>query len=191
MTDSHGKATPHMDHPTTLDPRLFTHEARAAATAWRDHDWPQVRAHLHRTNPFGSRTHATTTRLASELLARLSHLTGPELDHLATCDGPDATHLTWVALLRRNTLVHDFAFVLADARITRRPRTTHTVDRFLTRQALWHASIDDLPPTRRAALITALITAARNAHLLTHDGTIHRPLLTPRLHDLLTPAQNT
>ncbi|MFC5222272.1 DUF1819 family protein [Bifidobacterium leontopitheci] len=132
-------------------------------------------------NVLAIRTQAANSRMVSEVLKRLSALTGTELRHLADRDTPaaDRQALMWVAMCRYYAIVGEFADeVLRDRYLLGQPTVTYEdYDRFMLAKAMWHPELETLSTATAAKLRSNLFKAMFEAGLVEKDGNMLQPSL--------------
>jgi hypothetical protein len=155
--------------------------AIAAPLYLRLHDWPATRAALDQDNLLHARTQASAVRTARELVQRMETLTDEEVEHLASAPSPDRKMLMWAAFCRRYALVAEFAEEVLRDKYLIGVATVMAEDfeRFWAGKALWHDELEAIKDSTRAKLRTNLFLAMRQAGMLTEEGLIVPPLLSP------------
>ncbi|KFI52298.1 DUF1819 family protein [Bifidobacterium biavatii] len=141
-------------------------------------------------NVLSIRTRAAGSRMVSEVIKRLSTLSGTELCHLAGADTPTADRhaLMWVAMCRYYALVGQFAHeVLRDRYLMGMPTVTYEdYDRFILTKAMWHPELETLSTTTAAKLRANLFKAMHEAGLVDKtDNTLQPALLGNTLTGIL------
>lgn len=141
-------------------------------------------------NVLAIRTRAAGARTVSEVLKRLSALTGAELRHLAAPDSSadDCRALMWVAMCRYYAVVGQFAAeVLRDRYLMGMTTVGHDdYDRFIRSKAMWHPELEGLSPSTAAKLRSNLFKAMAEAGLLERHGADGRTLLPALLGPAVT-----
>lgn len=168
---------------------LLLREAAVAAPLYlREGDWGQVRAAIVRDNLLQARTVASGTRLAREVVQRLSMLNRDEVEALVDSTRTERGYLLWVAACRRYEFIADFAQeVMRERYLLMRPTIGHTdFDDFLDRKSLWHTELADLTPSTTHKLRANLFRMMREASLLTGDSHVIGATFSKRLAALLT-----
>ncbi len=81
----------------------------AAPVYLRERDWSKVRAIVEHDNLLQSRTVASGSRSAREIVQRLAVLTDDEVELLVDATPTERAYLLWVAACRRYDLIGEFA----------------------------------------------------------------------------------
>lgn len=167
---------------------LLTLEGITAAEIYRQcRDWDSARARLTAVNALQARTTASSARRVREVTQRLSELTEPELETVATGTSTEANHLMWAAACRRYALIGEFAEeVLRERFLTLAETVTHEdFDAFLVTKAIWHDEIAELKESTTRKLRANVFRMLFEAGLLGQDGRIIPALLSERVASLM------
>ena len=170
---------------------ILTNEAAVAVPLYLElADWKIVRDEIVNKNLFGSRTRGTATRTSYEVIKRLELLSDDELRFLAAATAPERRLFMWAAMCRYYEFVAEFAeevlrdhFLLGTNTVTQ-----EDFSRFVAEKSLWHEELSEIKPSTLTKLRTNLFLAMREAGLLTDDGTIITPIVTPELKNVLENA---
>ncbi|NLG11341.1 MAG: DUF1819 family protein, partial [Coriobacteriaceae bacterium] len=141
-------------------------------------------------NLFGSRTRGTATRTSYEVIKRLELLSDDELRFLAAATAPERRLFMWAAMCRYYDFVAEFAEEVLRDRFLLGTNTVTQEDfsRFVVEKSLWHEELSEIKPSTLNKLRTNLFLAMREAGLLTDDGAIITPIVTPELKNVLENA---
>ncbi len=163
---------------------LLAEEAAIAAPVYLNlRNWQATRSTIDQDNLLHSRTQASAVRTSRELIQRMATLTDDEVDYLATAPGPDRKLLMWAAFCRRYVFVAEFAEeVLRDKRLLGiNNLTPEDFERFWMSKSLWHEELDAAKASTRRKLRTNLFLALRQSGMLTENGLIVEPVISPRV----------
>lgn len=174
-----------MDDEDRTDPHALAHDENELGERIA-----RIRRRAIDGNALSIRTQAASSRMVSEVIKRLSTLSGTELRCLAGADTPTADRhaLMWVAMCRYYALVGQFAHeVLRDHYLMGMPTVTYgDYDRFILAKAMWHPELETLSRTTASKLRANLFTAMHEAGLVDKtDNTLQPALLGNSLTGIL------
>ncbi|WP_236036988.1 MULTISPECIES: DUF1819 family protein [Bifidobacterium] len=174
-----------VDDEDCADPHVLAHDETELGERIA-----RIRRRAIDENALTIRTQAANSRMVSEVIKRLSTLSGTELCHLASADTPAADRhaLMWVAMCRYYALVGQFAHdVLRDRYLMGMPTVTYEdYDRFILAKAMWHPELETLSTTTAAKLRSNLFKAIHEAGLVDKtDNTLQPALLGNTLTGIL------
>ena len=137
-------------------------------------------------NALQTRTGASAIRIESELRRRISSLTPPQLELLATSSLDICTSLSWLSLLKTTPFIMAFA---ADILRHKLQTLDHTLRRsdyenFFSSQSSLQSSLAELTPSTKAKVRSVLLNMLRESGILVACGgedSIQRPLIPPEV----------
>lgn len=152
-------------------------------------NWQTTRDRVLSENLLQIRTSAAAMRISKEVVARLEHLSIPELECI--CDGTvrERGYLLWTAACRRYRFIFDFAVEeLREYFVTLRQEINlKDFDAFLNGKAVWHEELDSIAASTQNKLRQNLFRMMREADLISPENLIQPVMMTPRLAALLAP----
>lgn len=154
-------------------------------------DWEAVKKQVLEENVLQTRTLKSSQRIAYEIIKRLRHLSGSELEILCEGDVQEQKHILWLAVCREYRFIAAFACEVMRERLIslQNDLKPEEFDFFLNRKAEWHEEIETLSQTTRAKLRQVLFKMLREADFLNANFTINPVMLSPRLIEAI-PADH-
>jgi hypothetical protein len=149
--------------------------------------WSAVRTEVRAQNLLQVRTAAAALRISKEAIARLEHLSAPEIDCLIEGSQRERGYLLWSAVCRHYAFIQHFAVeVLREHYLTLRFKLPLTeFNAFFHRKSAAHDEIENTATTTQAKLRQNLYRMMREADLLSEHYLIQPAMLTPRLVKLI------
>ena len=150
----------------------------------------RIRRRAIDSNALSIRTQSASARMVSEVLKRLSALSGEEIRFLADegTTANDCRALMWVAMCRYYALIGQFAAEVVRDRYLMGllSLTREDYDRFIRAKAMWHPELEELTPATANKLRANLFKAMVEADLLdARDNTILPSLLSGTVLSML------
>lgn len=151
-------------------------------------DWALTRERVRVENLLQVRTAAAALRISKELVARLEHLSVPELECVVDGTVRERGHLLWAAACLRYEFIREFAVeVLREYFVTlRQVLSLKDFDAFFNGKAMWHEELDNTAPSTQNKLRQNLFRMMREADLISPENLIQPAMLTPRIAALLS-----
>ena len=153
------------------------------------HDWDITKEIIKKENTLQSRTITRNTRVAREIIHRLSLLTNDQLELLVEGSLEEQRLLLWFAICNYYTIIRDFAveilhekFLVLDMQIDE-----DDYQAFIIRKADWHPELDEITESTKNKLRTVIFRMMREAGLLSEDNTIIRVIPSAQLSQALQP----
>ena len=159
-----------------------------------ERDWNRTKAAVLERNALQARSASSGKRLESELRQRLQQLQPPQLEVLATGTSDERSAMAWLAVLKRIPIAHELAKqVLVDKLDSLDPVLRRSdLASFYEAQEREHPELGALAPSSQQKVRSALLQMVRDAGLLSGKGgrggtlgTVQRPLLSPRVQELV------
>lgn len=170
---------------------LLAREASITAPLYLEtRDWNHVRSRLLSENTLQTRTVSSSVRVVRELLQRLQTLDDQALQLLIDGTAAERSQLTWIAACRRYALISEFAEeVLREKYLLLITHLDHEdFDRFIRSKALWHEELEGLTETTLKKLRSNLFRMLHEGEMLSKDGRIIPPVLSPRVLELIAES---
>ena len=151
-------------------------------------DWRLTRDKIRAENLLQVRTAAAALRISKEIVARLEHLSAPELQCVVDGAVRERSYLLWTAACRRYEFIREFAVeVLREYFVTlRQVLNLKDFDSFFNSKAMWHDELDSTAPSTQNKLRQNLFRMMREADLISPENLIQPAMLTPRIAALLS-----
>jgi len=168
---------------------LFLPESAMVADLYlKNLDWKLTREQVREKNLLQVRTAAAALRISKEVVARLEHLSVPELQCVVDGTLRERGYLLWTAACLRYALIREFAVeVLREYFVTLRQRLSlKDFDAFFNGKAMWHDELDRTTPSTQNKLRQNLFRMLREADLISPENLIQPAMLTPRIAALLS-----
>lgn len=168
---------------------LFLPESAMVADLYlKNLDWKLTREQVREKNLLQVRTAAAALRISKEVVARLEHLSVPELQCVVDGTLRERGYLLWTATCLRYALIREFAVeVLREYFVTLRQRLSlKDFDAFFNSKAMWHDELDRTTPSTQNKLRQNLFRMMREADLISPENLIQPAMLTPRITTLLS-----
>jgi len=148
-------------------------------------DWEVTKARVLASNALQARSPSSAMRLERELRQRLQCLMPEQLSLLAHSDSQDRAAMAWLAMLKYNAFVFDFASDLLRHKLATHEPVLHRSDyeTFLAEKAIGHPELADLADTTRTKLRNVLLRMLTEVGMLAKGsglGIVQRPSLSPR-----------
>jgi hypothetical protein len=169
---------------------LFSQESAMVAEIYLEtQNWKTTRDRVLAENLLQVRTSAAAIRISKEVIARLEHLSIPELECVYSGTVRERGYLLWTAACRRYQFIRDFAVEeLRENFVTLRQVVgLKDFDAFLNCKAVWHDELDGIAASTQNKLRQNLFRMMREADLISPENLIQPAMLTPRLAALLAP----
>ncbi|WP_342355256.1 DUF1819 family protein [Ruania zhangjianzhongii] len=163
---------------------LLVREALVAAPLYlREHDWATVRRLIEEDNLLQTRTRSSGSRLAREIVQRLSVLSDTELELLIDATPTERGCLMWAATCRRYDLIGEFAEEVLHERFLVLGTTLDydDFDSFIRGKALWHEEVANLKESTLRKLRSNVFRMLVESGLLSEDGRIVQAVLSAHL----------
>ena len=159
----------------------------AAPLYLRERDWSKVRALIADDNLLQTRTAASGSRLAREVVQRLAVLTDDEIELLMEATATERGHLLWAAACRRYDLIGEFAEEVVRERFLLLTSTLgyEDFDSFVRGKALWHSELAELKESTLRKLRANVFRMLNEAGLLSDDGHLLQAVLSQRVASAL------
>jgi len=153
----------------------------------RERDWLKVRALIADDNLLQTRTAASGSRLAREVVQRLAVLTDDEIELLMAVTATERGHLLWAAACRRYDLIGEFAEEVLRERFLLLTSTLgyEDFDSFVRGKALWHSELTELKDSTLRKLRSNVFRMLNEACLLSDDGHLLQAVLSQRVANAL------
>lgn len=164
---------------------------RVIAEAYRDGGtWIAARARVLESNALQSRSQLSAIRMERELRQRLMTLTELQLAHLASATLDDAADLSWLAVLKYNRFIYEFAAGALRDKLAVHDATLRLSDyeSFVSGVTAAHPELAALTQSTRAKVRTVILRMLTEAGLLVKGeslGSITRPYLTVAVQRLI------
>lgn len=168
---------------------LFSQESAIVAEVYlRNLDWRLTRDKIRAENLLQVRTAAAALRISKEIVARLEHLSAPELQCVVDGTVRERGYLLWTAACRRYEFIREFAVeVLREYFATlRQVLNLKDFDSFFNSKAMWHDELDSTAPSTQNKLRQNLFRMMREADLISPENLIQPAMLTPRIAALFS-----
>lgn len=153
------------------------------------HDWDMTKEIIKKENTLQSRTITRNTRVAWEIIHRLSLLTNDQLEILVEGSLEEQRLLLWFAICNYYTIIREFAvevlhekFLVLDMHLDE-----DDYHAFIIRKADWHPELDKITESTQYKLRWVLFKMMREAGLLSEDNDIIRVIPSARLSQALQP----
>lgn len=168
---------------------LLYHESIVIAEAYAraQGDWDKAINEIKSENLLQSRTESTTKRKLSEVGKRLQLLTDLEMSLLASGSRLEQKLLLWLSCCLRYRVLADFARDVLRAKYLQLDLFIGDADikRFLEAQAAWHEELENLAVSTRTKLQTVMMRMLHESEMVTSDGIVLPPILSPRLQSAI------
>lgn len=168
---------------------LFSRESAMVAEIYlRNLDWGLTRDKVRAENLLQVRTAAAALRISKEIVARLEHLSGSELQCVVDGTVRERGYLLWTAACGRYEFIREFAVeVLREYFVTlRQALNLKDFDSFFNSKAMWHDELDSTAPSTQNKLRQNLFRMMREADLISPETLIQPAMLTPRIAAFLS-----
>lgn len=153
------------------------------------HDWDMTKEIIKKENTLQSRTITRNTRVAWEIIHRLSLLTNNQLELLIEGSLEEQRLLLWFAICNYYKIIHEFAievlhekFLVLDMHLDE-----DDYQAFIIRKADWHPELDEITESTQYKLRWVLFKMMREAGLLSEDNDIIRVIPSVCLSQALQP----
>ena len=148
-------------------------------------DWNATKARVLSGNALQARSAQSAIRMERELRQRIQCLTAEQLTLLAQSTSEDRAAMAWLAMLKYNTFVFEFASeLLRDKLAAHDPVLRRSdVETFIETKAVAHPELTALKPSSGQKLRRVLLRMLFEAGLLIPGealGIIHVPVLSPK-----------
>ena len=148
-------------------------------------DWNTAKARVLNGNALQARSAQSAIRMERELRQRIQSLTAEQLSLLAQSTSEDRAAMAWLAMLKYNAFVLEFASeLLRDKLAAHDPILRRSdVETFIEGKAVAHPELQAVKPSSGRKLRRVLLRMLSEASILTPGealGTIHAPLLSPK-----------
>ena len=148
-------------------------------------DWALAKERMLRDNALQARNSQSSIRLEREFRQRLQCLTHAQLTLLARSTAEDRAAMAWLAILKYNAFVFEFATgLLRDKLVARDPVLRRSdVETFIETKSIDHPELTALKPSTGVKLRNVLLRMLLEVGVLTPGealGTIHRAVLSPQ-----------
>ncbi|WP_433600360.1 DUF1819 family protein [Nocardia sp. CA-135953] len=163
---------------------LLAREAAMLAPVYlEERDWERVRNRAVEGNLLQARTRSTGVRLVRETVARLSALTGDEVELLVDTTASERSYLLWVAACRRYELIGEFAEEVLRERYLTLALTLgyEDFDSLVRAKALWHEELATIKESTLQKLRSNVFKMLQEAGLLSDAGYIIPAVLSERV----------
>jgi hypothetical protein len=152
--------------------------------------WEAAREHVIASNALQARSRASTIRLERELRQRLQLLTESQLVLLAHSTTNDRAALAWLAAVKQNSVVMEFAAEVLREKLAGLDPVLRPSDyeRFFELKAVSHPELAALAETTRTKVRRVILRMLLEAGILAQGpalGTVHRPVLSPNVHQAI------
>lgn len=167
---------------------FFQESAMVADLYLQNLDWKLTRDQVRDQNLLQVRTAAAALRISKEVVARLEHLSVPELQCIVDGTVRERGYLLWTAACLRYEFIREFAVeVLREYFVTlRQVLSLKDFDAFFNSKAMWHEELDNTAPSTQNKLRQNLFRMMREADLISPENLIQSAMLTPRIAALLS-----
>lgn len=145
-------------------------------------DWPTAKAQILASNALQAKSPASAIRLERELRQRVERLSAPQLRLLTDPNADDRAAMAWLAALKQNALVFEFAAEVLRDKLAGHDTSLRPSDYegFLASKSTEHPEILALAETTRVKVRRVLLTMLREAGILMKGpelGGLQRPAL--------------
>lgn len=167
---------------------LFLPESAMVADLYlKTLDWQLTRSHVREKNLLQVRTAAAALRISKEVVARLEHLSVPELQCVVDGTQRERGYLLWMAACLRYAFIREFAVeVLREYFVTlRQVLSLKDFDVLFNSKAMWHDELDGTARSTQNKLRQNLFRMMREADLISPENVIQPAMLTARIAELV------
>jgi hypothetical protein len=145
-------------------------------------DWATAKMRILSSNALQARSPASGIRLERELRQRVERLSEPQLRLLTESTGDDRTAMAWLAAMKQNSMVFEFASEVLRDKMDGRDTSLRPSDYegFLASKSTEHPEILALAETTRVKVRGVLLRMLMEAGILTKGaelGSLQRPAL--------------
>lgn len=158
-------------------------------------DWALTRAAVLERNALQARSAKSSKVLETELRQRLQCLTAPQLQLLAQGTSDERSAMAWLAVLKRIQIAADLTRQVLVSKLSSQDPVLRRSDMaaFYEDCERDHPELAALAPSSRQKVRSALLQMLRDVGLLVGKagqggtlGTVQRPLLSPKVQELVT-----
>jgi hypothetical protein len=156
-------------------------------------DWALTRAAVLERNALQARSAKSSKVLETELRQRLQCLTAPQLQLLAQGTSDERSAMAWLAVLKRIQIAADLTRQVLVSKLSQDPVLRRSdMAAFYEDCERDHPELAALAPSSQQKVRSALLQMLRDAGLLVGKagkggtlGTVHRPLLSPQVQEVV------
>ena len=158
-------------------------------------DWALTRAAVLERNALQARSAKSSKVLETELRQRLQCLSAPQLQLLAQGTSDERSAMAWLAVLKRIQIAADLTRQVLVSKLSSQDPVLRRSDMaaFYEDCERDHPELAALAPSSQQKVRSALLQMLRDAGLLVGKagqggtlGTVQRPLLSPKVQELVT-----
>lgn len=147
-------------------------------------DWRAAKQHILATNALQARTPSSGIRLERELRQRLMTLTPEQIHLLSTGSADERAALSWLAMLKYNAFIFEFAAETLRDKLVARDSTLRPSDyeTFVSAKIAAHSELNDLRATSKTKVRNVLLRMLTEAGILVAGdslGTVQRSVPSP------------
>jgi hypothetical protein len=147
-------------------------------------DWEEAKHDTLATNALQTRARSTGIRIERELRQRLQYLTRDQLELLAAGSSDERAAMTWLAMLKCNAFVFEFASELLRDKLATRDATLRPSDyeAFVGAKTAAHPELQELKETSRVKIRNVLLRMLVEVGILVEGdslGIVQRVPLSP------------
>lgn len=178
--------TPYIMSFTTRTP-LVVESTQIAQLYLQLGEWQAVRDKVESDNLLQLRSVSSRERLVREIIARLKHLSSPELRLLVKGTSQDQAGILWLAICRYYTFIADFTLEILGEHVAALDYqiSKDDFDFFFSRNAEWHPELQTLSESTVMRLRRNLFKMLREAELIDSQLRIRPVTLSPALRSLI------
>jgi hypothetical protein len=137
-------------------------------------NWEQAKRETLATNALQARTPSSGIRIERELRQRLQTLTQDQLTLLASGSADERVAMTWLAMLKYNAFVFEFASELLRDKLAAHDTTLRPSDyeAFISAKASEHPELQELKETSRIKVRNVLLRMLTEVGILTEGDSL-------------------
>jgi len=154
-------------------------------------DWQATRKWVLSTNALQCRSSTSAIRMEAELRKRLQSLTAEQVKIMAQATEDDRIAIAWLAAMKHSAILFDFAAEVLREKLALHDPVLRPSDyeTFVHQQSASHPQLTELSALSRNKIRQVLLNMLSEAGILKNGpgmGTIHRPVLSPQLVQVIS-----
>ncbi|MCK9474442.1 MAG: DUF1819 family protein [Candidatus Muirbacterium halophilum] len=155
---------------------LLINSVKAAELFIEYKDWQIVKDNILKNNIFQLRTKSALSRICSEVISRLKHLSTNELEFLVIAVYQEQGYLLWIAICRRYKIIAEFALEVLRANFLKMDLTLYSesFDFFFESKVEYNPELESIRDSTKYKMKQVLFKMLKEAEIVNEVNLINQ-----------------